>query len=88
MKFSIQPLKCHAYVQLAQNFQLSPYVLFFFAEKSPSEPSRSISVTPIVFLATAGLPAPRCLATAPTRHGRMPDSTATQGITPLSVSCS
>jgi hypothetical protein len=40
--------------------------LSFFAEKSPLKRSRS---TPIVFLSVAGLPAPRCLATAPTRHG-------------------
>jgi hypothetical protein len=38
----------------------------FFAEKSPLKRSRS---TPIVFLDVAGLPAPRRLATAPTRHG-------------------
>jgi hypothetical protein len=40
--------------------------LSFFVEKSPSERSRS---TPIVFLSVAGLPAPRRLTTAPTRHG-------------------
>ena len=51
-----------------QNFVLI-VLCFFFAEKSPSEQSRSTSVTPIAFLAAAGLPAPRRLATAPTRHG-------------------
>jgi hypothetical protein len=40
--------------------------LSLFAEKSPSKRSRS---TPIVFLGVAGLPAPRRLATALTRHG-------------------
>ncbi|XP_062188935.1 uncharacterized protein LOC133892263 [Phragmites australis] len=38
-------------------------------EKSQSERRRSTSATPIAFLAAAGLPALRRLATAPTRHG-------------------
>ena len=52
-----------------QNFVLTVLCFFFFVEKSPSERSQSTSVTPIAFLAAAGLPAPRRLATAPTRHG-------------------
>ena len=53
--------------EVLSKFSIKP-VCSFFAEKSPLEPSRSTSATPIVFLATAGLPALRCLATAPTLH--------------------
>ena len=42
--------------------------LFFMQVKELSERSRSTLATPIVFLGVAGLPAPRRLATAPTRH--------------------
>ena len=42
---------------------------FFFVEKIPSERSRSTSATLIAFLAAVGLPAPRRLTTASTRHG-------------------
>jgi hypothetical protein len=41
------------------------YCVSSFAEKSPSEGTRS---TLIVFISAAGLPAQRRLATAPTRH--------------------
>jgi hypothetical protein len=41
------------------------YCVSSFAEKSPLEGTRS---TPIVFVSAAGLPAPRRLTTAPTRH--------------------
>ena len=52
-----------------RNFVLTVLCFFFFVEKSPSERRQSTSATPITFLAAAGLPAPRRLATAPTRNG-------------------
>jgi hypothetical protein len=60
--------KPHYAGEVLPNFLIEP-VCFFFAEKSSLEPSRSTSATPIVFFAAAGLPTPRCLAIAPTRHG-------------------
>ena len=54
----------------AAEISFDPMMFSFDAGDDPvGSPSRSTSVTRIVLLAVAGLPAPRRLTTAPARHG-------------------
>ena len=65
----LQVLETSLCREVLLKFCIDSFMFLFFAEKSPLERSRSTSVTPIAFLAAVGLPAPRRLATAPTRPG-------------------